>query len=592
MTTGIPRGKRWQIAPGAPAEYVRELGELNPLVSQVLYNRGLHDSTAVSRFVDADTPLADPYTLAGMGRAVELIREAIVAREHVVIYGDYDVDGVTAVAVLVEALRALGAIVTPYIPSREDEGYGLNPEALYALHQEGARLLITVDCGMRSLDEVAYARELGLTVIVTDHHRPGNHLPLANVVINPKHPSGAAGLGELAGVGVAFELARALMLANRNAPLPTTQRELATDDLLDLVALGTVADMVALVAENHTLVARGLRKINAARRPGLSALLEVAGIMPGKVTTKTIGFVLAPRLNAAGRLDEAMTALNLLLAPDMAPALDWAKELDELNLRRREMTQEAQDVATSLLSFCETRRDDEGLHHHRGWLDRNGDAPPLIFVASDQLAPGIVGLAASRLLDEFYRPSVVVSVDGQFSKGSARSIPEFHIIDALDLVRDLLERYGGHAAAAGFTIRTDRLPELEARLSSLARAQFGEGVLIPTLAVDAETSLSALSEALYSELERLQPFGYGNPTPVFVSRRVPVLDARAVGDGRHLKLALADSTGRRWDAIAFRQGHWMGKLPPRIDLAYSLDLNEWNGRTNLQLNVQDIRRSE
>ncbi len=354
MTTGIPRGKRWQIAPGAPAEYVRELGELNPLVSQVLYNRGLHDSTAVSRFVDADTPLADPYTLAGMGRAVELIREAIVAREHVVIYGDYDVDGVTAVAVLVEALRALGAIVTPYIPSREDEGYGLNPEALYALHQEGARLLITVDCGMRSLDEVAYARELGLTVIVTDHHRPGNHLPPANVVVNPKHPSGAAGLGELAGVGVAFELARALMLANRNAPLPTTQRELATDDLLDLVALGTVADMVALVGENHTLVARGLRKINAARRPG-SALLEVAGIMPGKVTTKTIGFVLAPRLNAAGRLDEAMTALNLLLAPDMAPALDWAE-----GARRAEPSAPGNDaggagVATSLLSFCETR---------------------------------------------------------------------------------------------------------------------------------------------------------------------------------------------------------------------------------------------
>ncbi len=592
MTTGIPRGKRWQIAPEAPAEYMQAFGPLNPLVAQVLYNRGLHDDVAVSRFVDADTPLADPYTLPGISPAVDLIRVAIAAREHIVIYGDYDVDGVTAVAVLIETLRALGAVVTPYIPSREDEGHGLNPEALYALRQDGAKLLITVDCGMRSLDEVAYARELGLTVIVTDHHRPGDYLPPANVIINPKHPSATAGLGELAGVGVAFELAQALMLANRDAPLPTTQRELAPDDLLDLVALGTVADMAALVAENHTLVARGLRKINAARRPGLSALLEVAGINPGKVTTKTIGFVLAPRLNAAGRLDEAMTALDLLLAPDMAPALDWAKELDELNLRRREMTQEAQEVATSLLSFCETRRGDEGLYHHRGWLDRNGDAPPLIFVASDQLAPGIVGLAASRLLDEFYRPSVVISVDDQFSKGSARSIPEFHITDTLDSVSDLLERYGGHAAAAGFTIRTERLPELEARLSSLARAQLGEGVLIPTLAVDAETSLSTLSEALYAELERLQPFGYGNPIPVFVSRCVPVLDARAVGNGRHLKLALLDSTGRCWDAIAFRQGHWMGNLPARIDLAYSLDLNEWNGRTNLQLNVQDIRQSE
>ena len=589
VVTDIPRSKRWQIAPQAPADFIRSLRPHDPLVAQSLYNRGLTDRAAVSRFLDEGASLTDPFALAGVSAAVDLIRRAVAAHERVVVYGDYDVDGVTAVAVLVETLRALGATVEPYIPSREDEGYGLNRDALRSLRRNGACLLITVDCGMRSLAEVAFAREIGLSVIVTDHHRPGEHLPSADVVVNPKHPEDVHGLGELAGVGVAFQLARALMLANHEVPLPTTQRELATDDLLDLVALGTVADMVALAGENHILVSRGLRRINAAQRPGLSALMGVAGIAPGKVTTKTIGFVLAPRLNAAGRLGEAMTALNLLLAPDMGLALDLARELDELNLRRREMTQDAQDIASSLLSF--------------GPVTQDGGTPPLIFVASDQLAPGIVGLAASRLLDEYYRPSVVISIDGEFSKGSARSIPEFHITEALDSVRGLLERYGGHAAAAGFTIRTERLPELESRLADLAIARLGEQSLVPTLQVDAETPLAALSEALYSELERLQPFGFGNPIPIFVSRCVPVLDARAVGDGRHLKLVVGDgghrndfghqnALGRRWDAIAFRQGHWFGKLPARVDLAFALDLNEWNGRTNLQLNVQDIRVSE
>ncbi|MGC9521082.1 MAG: single-stranded-DNA-specific exonuclease RecJ [Anaerolineae bacterium] len=590
--------KRWRFAPQAPDGFIRSLSSstsspaLHPLVAQVLYNRGLVKANAALRFLNQEPALGDPFELAGVAEGVALAREAITRGDRIAVYGDYDVDGVTAAAVLIQTLRSLGGRVCPYIPSREDEGYGLNREAIETLATEGVRLLITVDCGIRSLEEVALARRLGLRVIVTDHHNVSDELPPADAVINPKRlPVGAAGPGDfteydaagfsdLAGVGVAFKLAQALLRANRERALDTTQWDLAEEELLDLVALGTVADMVALVDENHALVAKGLERINSGRHPGLGALMRVVGVEPGQVTTKTIGFVLAPRLNAAGRMDEAMTALELLLAPDMAAALPLAERLDRLNQERREITgsvhQRARDLALG-----------------------RGDLPPLLFAASPDFPSGVVGLAASRLLDEFYRPSIVVAVEDEYSKGSARSIPEFHITEALDAMHDLLERHGGHAAAAGFTVRTSRLDELRHRLMAVAEEKLQDTVLIPTLHVDAEVPLEMLSWELYREMERLQPFGFGNPEPVFVSRHVRVLEAKAVGnEGRHLKLYLADRLGQSWDAIAFRQGHWAGRLAPSggctqyIDIAYHLERNEWNGRVTLQLNVQDIHDTE
>jgi single-stranded-DNA-specific exonuclease len=540
-------------------------------MAQVLFNRGLRDMDAFHSFIDSSASLPNPFILDGVADAVSLVRRMAKRDGHVVVYGDYDVDGVTAVAVLVETLRALGLQAKPYIPSREDEGYGLNKEAIEALVAEGARLLITVDCGIRSLEEVALARRLGMRVIVTDHHHPGPQLPPADVVINPKCPHCAYEFVQLAGVGVAFKLAQALLRSNSKVPLPTTHHELSEEDLLDLVALGTVADMVHLVDENHMLVARGLEKINAGQRPGLSALIRVAGINPGNVTTKTIGFVIAPRLNAAGRLDEALTALELLLAPDMASALPLAQALDELNVRRREITSYVREEVRDLV-----------VHQEQ--------LPALIFAASPSFPSGVVGLAASRLLDEFYRPSIVVSIEGEYSKGSARSIPEFHITRALDSLSDLLERHGGHRAAAGFTVRTERLDELRWRLTKSAEEALQDSVLVPTLQVDANAPLESLSWDLYHQLERLQPFGFGNPVPVFASRGARVVSARAVGsEGRHLKLLVADASGSSWDAIAFRQGYWDGHVPALIDLAYVLERNEWNGRVSLQLNVQDIR---
>jgi single-stranded-DNA-specific exonuclease len=565
-----PETKRWQIHPKAPEAFVEALRPLHPVLIQVLYNRGLTEPSAVAGILEPSGELTNPFSLVGVNAAVRLIRRTIAEEGLIVVYGDYDVDGVTAVAVLVETLWAMGARAKPYIPSREDEGYGLNPEAITNLVAEHARLLITVDCGIRSLDEVALARKLGMGVIITDHHHMGAALPYAEAVINPRQPGNPPEVHELAGVGVAFKLAQGLIRANCKMPLPTTQRELAEGDLLDLVALGTVADMVDLLHENHTLVARGLQCINAAQRPGLSALMRQADIRPGTVTTRTISFALAPRLNAAGRIDEAMIALNLLLAPDMAAALPLAQELDSLNMKRREIAAGVRERAHEIVMA-------------------EGKLPPLIFAASETFPAGVVGLAASRLLDEFYRPAVVVSVEADFCKGSARSIPEFHITEALDRLDGLLVRHGGHAAAAGFTVATSRLEELHARLLELAEEAVGDRILVPTLAVDVEIPLGELSWELYSELERLQPFGFGNPIPVFVSRRVRVRNVRAVGaEGRHLKLCVADPSGKTWDAIAFRQGYWEGRVPSWIDLAYVLEKNEWNERISLQLNVQDL----
>ncbi|MFN2283920.1 MAG: single-stranded-DNA-specific exonuclease RecJ, partial [Anaerolineae bacterium] len=420
------------------------------------------------------------------------------------------------------------------------------------------------------LDEIALARRLGMTTVVTDHHHVGAALPRADAVINPRRSDCGYTFKDLAGVGVAYKLAQALLRTNKQVPLPTTQSALDDVDLLDLVALGTVADMAPLLGENHMLVIKGLAALNEARRPGLSALLELSGVAPGTVTAKSIGFVLAPRLNAAGRISEAMTSLELLLAADMQAALPLAQELNTLNEERRSLTSEVQDRAREMVMA-------------------RGETPPLLFAVSPDFPHGVVGLAASRLLDEFYRPAVVVSIEDEWSKGSARSIPEFHITEALDTMSDVLERYGGHSAAAGFTVLTERLPEVEARLLALAREELAGLSLAPTLQVDAETSLEALSWDLYHAMERLEPFGYGNAVPVLVSRNARVVEGRAVGaGGRHLKLRLADEHGVVWDAIAFRQGDWIRRLPYRIDLAYMLEANAWNGRVNLQLNVQDI----
>jgi single-stranded-DNA-specific exonuclease len=502
-----------------------------------------------------------------MSAAVTRIRRALRGGECVAVYGDFDADGVTATALLVETLRALGGRVQPYIPHRVDEGYGLNEEALSELVRNGISLAITVDCGIRALDEITHANQLGLDVIITDHHSVGSRLPQSIAVINPKR--GEEPFDELSGCGVAYRLAQALLRSHRQIPVTDQGVALQEEDLIDLVAVGTVADLVPLRGANRGLVRGGLERINAMARPGLSALCRHGGLKPGKVDATAIGYVLGPRLNAAGRLAHAETAYRLLVTRDPAEAERLAAELDGLNCERQQLTRQAQEMARQMVL--------------------EGEDDTLLVAASPEFLPGIVGLVASRLVDEFYRPAIVVEIGERTSRGSCRSIPDFHITQALEACEELLVRYGGHALAAGFEVANRDLEELTGRLRRVALERLADVDLTPVLTVDAEVDLSQMSWELQRQLGRLEPCGYANRQALFVSRDVPVRYHRAVGrEGRHLKLALSDGTAT-WDAIAFRQGEWAGQLPATVDVAYHLEVNEWNDRRQLQLNVQDIR---
>jgi single-stranded-DNA-specific exonuclease len=491
------------------------------------------------------------------------------------VYGAFDVDGLTATALMVQTLRALGGGVEPYIPHRVDEGYGLNREALSALARDGVRLVITVDCGVRAIKEISHANQLGLDVVVTDHHSVGRRLPRAVAVIDPKRtgssdsaPGGR--FDELAGSGVAFRLAQALLRSHEQAPVTREDVALQEENLLDLVAMGTVADVVPLRGENRALVRRGLDRLNSTERPGIRALCEKARLRPGGVDAGAIGYILGPRLNAAGRLAHAKIAYRLLLTDRVREAEELATELDRLNRERQQLTRETHEAARQLALASEAE-------------------PLLLFAASPTFLPGVVGLAASRLVDEFHRPAVVVEVGEETSRGSCRSIPRFHITRALDACEDLLVRHGGHAAAAGFEVANSELETLADRLREIASEALRDADLTPVLDVDAEVVLTEMSWDLLRALSVLEPCGRDNERPLFVSRDVPVRHYRAVGrEGRHLKMALSDGQAT-WDAIAFRQGEWAGRLPDVIDVAYHLELNEWNGQQRLQLNVQDIR---
>lgn len=558
---------RWKVATPVPDELRRALSHIHPVMLQVLYNRRLTDEARIQAFLDgrylADD---DPYLLPDMERAVARIEQAIDREERIVVYGDFDADGITATVLLVEALRGLGLSrgqAQPYIPDRVDEGYGLNGESLAKLREKGADLLITVDCGIRAVCEVEEAREMGLDVIITDHHSLGRTLPPAQAVINPKRSDAAYPEKMLAGVGLAFKVAQALKQG-----LPQ-RAQFAEENLLDLVALGTVADLAPLQGENRRLVSRGLEVLNSCRRPGVAALVDVSGLKPGSITAEHISFMLGPRINAAGRLAHAYDAARLLATNNMRMAREYARALNSLNQRRRTLTRQL------------TRQAEEMIQGDR----------PILIAAHPDFVSGIVGLVAGRLAEKHYRPAVAMEQGPTESRGSCRSIPEFHITEALDEVADLLERHGGHAQAAGFTVRNENLEALQARLTEIATDRLAGKELKPTLEIDAELRVSDVNWALQGQLEQLEPTGEANATPLFVSRGVQVYNHRAVGDGSHLQLVVGDGQ-QKVSCIAFRQGEWAATLPERIDLVYTIGINEWNGRRDLQLVVQDIRPAE
>ena len=566
--------KRWQSAPPAPADFLRSVSDIaDPFTARILHNRGITNHAAIKAFLERkviDPSAHNPFRLTDMKPAVERIRQAIRTGESIAVYGDYDVDGVTASVLLVQTLRSMGAArVYPYIPDRAEEGYGLNNNALENLARQGYTLVITVDCGIRAVEQVRHAARRGLDLIITDHHDLGPELPPAVAVVNPKRDaattpdSTAYGDSMLAGVGVAYKLFQAL---GQEGLVPT---DLTKESMLDLVALGTVADLAPLVGENRSLVHRGLEMIRQARRPGIAALLETAGVRPAEVTTTTIGFVLGPRINAAGRLSHAKWAGRLLITEDEEAARNLSIRLDQLNRSRQEQTHELTLFAEQLVSA-------------------EGGELPLLFAAHERFVGGVVGLIASRLMEHHYRPTVVAEIKDQVAVASCRSIPEFHITQALDQCADLLIKHGGHAAAAGFTVEFANLPLLKERLTDLAAAQLDGEELVATLTHDIKLDLSDTYHVLQS-LAQLEPCGFKNPTPLLFSSGVKVADSRTVGsEGKHLKLRLSEG-GRDFDAIAFGMGKFAPQLEERMDIVYHLEENEWNGRVNLQLNIQDMR---
>jgi len=568
--------KRWRLPQAAPPSYCAALPGLAPLVCQILYARGLTDPRAAQAFLDGQPDHPNPFDLGQMSALVERLRRAIRNQEEIAVYGDYDVDGVTALALLVEVLTGLGARVRPYIPHRMTEEYGLNKQALAALRRDGVQVVVTVDCGIRSVEEVAYGQSLGLDILITDHHTVPDELPPARAIVNPKLPGSRYPFHDLAGVGVAYRLAQALLrVAKRTA---RNGDALAVDEasLLDLVALGTVADVVPLTGENRSLVRQGLLRLNATARPGLRALFEVAGLTPGRIEAEDIAFVIAPRLNAAGRLDTALRALELVTTADARRAHELAEELQGINAERQRLTQELGERA---------RQSWQAAPEAAG-----GVTPALLFVAGPGYHKGIVGLVASRLSEQFYRPAVVIDVDGDHCRGSARSIPELHITEALAECQDLLLRFGGHAMAAGFALETRNLDAFHERLLQVAAERLRGIELTPHIDVDAVCSLADASWQNARALEVLKPFGQGHPVPTLATRDVQVRDARVVGQG-HLKLVVSD--GRAvWDAIAFRQAGAAAQLTPRLDLAYNLSIRYRQGEPQLQLIVVDLRPSD
>ncbi len=565
--------KRWVVQPSITSQAAEALVKVPPVLRQMLFNRGIGTDAEARAFVKAEPNInTDPFQLTGMQAAVDRIRFAIEHSEPVAIYGDYDVDGVTATALLVQALEGLGAEVRGYIPNRFEEGYGLNKDALDSLQADGVKLVITVDCGIRSPDEALHAQTIGLDLVISDHHHPdGLNLPPALAVINPKQHGDPYPDKDLAGVGIAYKIAEALFSLQ---PFDATQGKPSSfilSDLLDLVALGTVADLAPLVGENRSLVRKGLKQIRETKRQGLFSLAGVAEMKIDKVTAGNIGFMLGPRLNASGRLESALASFELLTTKDFMRAGQLAQQLDVQNRQRqtitRSMQQKAEEIAMS---------DDPDAF--------------LLFAAHEGFNPGVVGLAASRLTETYYRPAIVAAKNPEETRGSCRSIPEFHITDALDLCKDLLVRHGGHAAAAGFTVKNENLPELVSRLKSIAKEKLGGKDLRQTLTADMEVSLPELNFDVLKHLAYLEPTGYGNPDAVFVSRDVKVKASRTVGaDARHLKLTLEDERGAVFDSIGFRLGHLRDSLPARVDVLYSLEANEWNGKTSLQLNLKDVK---
>lgn len=556
----------WNIKKSMPTiqkAFSSEL-KISEITAQLLSNRGIDNIKDAGEFIACSlSSCHDPFLLKDMDKAVRRIKKSINNKEKILVYGDYDVDGMTSVAILKQALINLGAVVETYIPNRLEEGYGLNINAVKKSLKDGVSLIVTVDCGISSFKEIEYANALKIDVIVTDHHEIVNsRVPAAYAIINPLQESCGYPFKHLAGVGLAYKLVKALYDGT----------SFFAEDFLDLVSLGTIADIVPLKGENRILAKKGLDEINKRNRIGLNALTEVSGLNGKDVSSGHIGFILGPRINAMGRTGSPQKALDLLLSDNKEEALKLAKMLDAENRNRQKIESKILDEALSKIER------EVNFKNHK-----------IIVLGSEGWHPGVIGIVASRIADRFYRPTIMVSLDGKYGKGSGRSVEKFNLFDVLLQCKDLLMGFGGHEGACGLTIEKDRLDEFRDKINMEAENYVSEDVFSPQLDIDMEIPLNMLTENVIAEIESLAPFGEENPRPIFSSRNLIVKDGpRQIGK-KGFKMWVTDNN-ITCEAVSFGRNELTApKNGSGVELAYMPSINDWQGLQSIQLELKDIK---
>lgn len=542
--------------------------KISPLTAIILYNRGVQTDEEITRFLSKDLGLMyDPFLMRDMDKAVERINAAKEAGEKITIYGDYDVDGITAIAILYKYLVENKVSVDYYVPDRMQEGYGVNKEALNKLKNSGSSLIITVDTGITAVEECEYAKSIGLDVIVTDHHECKEKIPEVYAAIDPKRKDCGYPFKSLAGVGVVFKLIQALE-GNGNI-------EALMDKYADLMCLGTVADISPLIDENRVIVTEGLKRFKDTSNIGLKALIDVS--TNGKaITTSTIGYIIAPRINASGRLGCASRSVELFLTDDAEKAKELANSLCEENSLRQQTEQKMFKEALEYIeSHPEIKNDKIIVIPHENWHH------------------GIVGIVSSKITEKFYKPSILFAIDGDEAKGSGRSVSGFNLFGALESCSDLLEKFGGHELAAGLSIKPENIEEFRKKINEYSKDSISENMLVPTVTLDAAIKVPYITIDTVHDINRLQPFGVDNPAPAFAVRNIKIHKISVMSEGKHLRMTLLKD-GKYLDAVGFGMGEYYHHLEEGdfIDVAFALDINDYKGFQNVQLILKDIKKTD
>jgi single-stranded-DNA-specific exonuclease len=574
--------KEWQVRDKAPQDFFDQFSDMHPLLIQLLYNRGLQNQSNLDIFFKPDyEKLHDPFLFADMKKAVERVWQAISKNEKIIVHGDYDADGVTSAATIFRTLRCLGANVEVFIPHRELDGYGINPNTAQKFVEQGCDLLITVDCGITNGDEVEKLNQAGVDTVITDHHEPPEVLPKAVAILDPKVEGCGYPFAGLSGAAVAYKLVQGLLTDETRVQRHAGNCFLEYGGtagylkwILDVVAIGVVADVMPLVDENRILVKWGLIVLQKTRNVGLQKLLEFINTK-NKIDTYTIGFQLAPRLNAAGRMNHAIVAFNLLVEDDPAKAGELANELHQNNLARQKITEKA--VSEAREQFLTEQKN-----------------AFMLFAFSENWEPGIIGLIAGRLSDEFYRPVLAMTTTGEVIVGSGRSVEGFNITQGLNVAKDLLARFGGHSQACGFTIaKKESLSEFQQQMGEHAKMELANRELIPGIDIDAEINYSELSWELLGEIERFEPFGEGNRKPIFVVKNIQIVALDRLGsDGQHLRFLVRQDTPALFKMLLFGKAEkWIDKISvgDTIEAVCEVGKNEWNGKQEIEFKIVDLR---